>query len=186
MTGITANPDVVAENGGMIKPEALFAGAARRSSLDEPLEHLMACHRRIEERLETLERAAAHLEDRPEEALGAFRSAFAFLDTSGALHTADEEESLFPRLMAALERGERAYLAGLEHDHTEAHRIYTELKLSLDRPAQARHLVERLCALYRAHIASEDEVLQEYARVHLSAEQLAEIGREMKDRRGLD
>ncbi len=186
MTGITANPDVVAENGGMIKPEALFAGAARRSSLDEPLEHLMACHRRIEERLETLERAAAHLEDRTEEALGAFRSAFAFLDTSGALHTADEEESLFPRLMAALERGERAYLAGLEHDHTEAHRIYTELKLSLDRPAQARHLVDRLCALYRAHIASEDDVLQEYARVHLSAEQLAEIGREMKGRRGLD
>ena len=170
----------------MIKPEALFANPARRASIDAPLEHLLACHRRIEERLETLERAAAHLEDQSEAALDAFRSAFAFLDTSGTLHTADEEESLFPRLMAALEPGERSYVAGLEHDHAEAHRIYTELKVSLDRPAQARHLVERLCALYRAHIESEDSVLQEYARVHLTAGQLAEIAREMKDRRGLD
>ncbi len=170
----------------MIKPDALFAQAGRRAAMDAPLEHLMACHRRIEERLETLERAAAHLEDRADEALSAFRSAFAFLDTSGALHTADEEESLFPRLLPLLEPGERSYVAGLEHDHTEAHRIYTELKGSLDRPVRARHLVERLCALYRAHIASEDSVLQEYARVHLDAAQLAEIAREMKDRRGLD
>jgi hemerythrin-like domain-containing protein len=170
----------------MIKPEALFAKPGRRASMDAPLDHLLACHRRIEERLETLERAAAHLEDQREEALGAFHSAFAFLDSSGALHTADEEESLFPRLMAALEPGERSYLAGLEHDHTEAHRIYAELKASLDRPSQARHLVERLCALYRAHIASEDTVLQEYALTHLTAEQLAEIAREMKGRRGLD
>ena len=154
--------------------------------MDAPLEHLMACHRRIEDRLETLERAAAHLEDRTEEALGAFRSAFAFLDSSGALHTADEEESLFPRLLPALEPGERSYVAGLEHEHTEAHLIYTELKASLERPAQARHLVERLCALYRAHIASEDSVLQEYAKVHLTEAQLGEIAREMKDRRGLD
>lgn len=170
----------------MIKPEALFSHPARRASIDAPLEHLLACHRRIEERLETLERAAAHLEDRADEARAAFRSAFAFLDTSGALHTADEEESLFPRLLASLEPGERSYVAGLEHDHTEAHCLYTELKASLDRPAQARHLVERLCALYRAHIASEDSVLQEYARIHLTAGQLAEIAREMKDRRGLD
>lgn len=170
----------------MIKPEALFANPARRASIDAPLDHLMACHRRIEDRLETLERAAAHLEDRTEEARAAFRSAFAFLDSSGALHTADEEESLFPRLMPTLEPGERSYVAGLEHEHTEAHGIYTELKGSLERPAQARHLVERLCTLYRAHIASEDTILQEYARVHLTAGQLAEIAREMKDRRGLD
>lgn len=170
----------------MIKPEELFAGAQRRASMDAPLEHLMACHRRIEERLRTLERAAEKLEESTEEALGAFRSAFAFLDSSGALHTADEEESLFPRLMRALEPGERSYLAGLEHDHSEAHRIYTELKASLGQPARARCLVERLCALYRAHIESEDSILQDYARVHLDEKQLSEIAREMKNRRGLD
>lgn len=174
----------------MIKPEALFAPAAERSSLDRPLEHLMACHRRIEERLAGMERAAEHLEERREEALAAFARAFAFLDTSGALHTADEEESLFPRLTPLLERGERTYLAGLEHDHTEAHRMYAELKGLISSPEEAgewaarvRGLVERLAAHYRRHIASEDETLQEYAGRLLSAPALAEIAAEMRARR---
>ncbi len=46
-------------------------------------------------------------------------------------------------------------------------------------------LVERLTALYRRHIASEDEALQGYAREHLDAALLAEIAAEMKQRRGL-
>jgi len=54
------------------------------------------CHRRIEERLATLERAAEHLNDRTGAALVAFRSVFEFMDSAGVLHTADEEESLFP------------------------------------------------------------------------------------------
>jgi len=73
------------------------AGTAGESTtLDAPLEHLMACHRRIEERLATLERAGAALESRRDEALGAIRAAFAFMDSNGAIHTRDEEESLFP------------------------------------------------------------------------------------------
>ncbi len=150
----------------------------------------MACHRRIEERLDTMERAAAHLEDLREEALQAFSSAFQFMDTSGVLHTADEEESLFPRLRPLLEQGERTYLAGLEHDHTEAHRMYTSLKSLIASPeqteewrAQVRGVVERLTALYRRHIASEDDALQTYAEQHLGPEVLAEIATEMKRRR---
>jgi hemerythrin-like domain-containing protein len=174
----------------MIKPEALFKPVLERSSLDRPLDHLMACHRRIEERLEVMERAAAHLGDLRAEALAAFASAFQFLDTSGVLHTADEEESLFPRLRPLLERGERTYLAGLEHDHTEAHRMYTELKGLIAAPAEeqgwiqnVRGLVERLSAHYRRHIASEDETLQNYASGLLGAEALTEIAAEMRARR---
>ena len=59
----------------MIKPEALFKPVLERSSLDRPLDHLMACHRRIEERLEVMERAAAHLGDLRAEALAAFAPA---------------------------------------------------------------------------------------------------------------
>ena len=174
----------------MIKPSALFTPASERATLDQPLAHLRACHRRIEDRLTTLERAAAHLQDRRDEALAAFHSAFAFLDTSGALHTADEEESLFPRLYPLLEMGERSYLAGLEHDHTEAHRMYTRLKALIAAPdagdawlAQTRGLVENLTAHYRRHIASEDESLQAYAAERLGGAALAEIAQEMRARR---
>lgn len=137
-----------------------------------------------------LERAAEALEGAREAALGAFAAAFAFLDTSGVLHTADEEESLFPRLLPRMEMGERTYLAGLEHDHTEAHRMYSELKGLVAEPletgewaARVRGLVERLAAHYRRHIASEDEVLQGYGRELLDAAALAEIAAEMRARR---
>lgn len=169
----------------MIRVDSLFAP---KNTLDQPLAHLMACHRRIEERLNTLQQAAAHLEDRPEESRVAFENAFHFLDTSGVLHTSDEEESLFPRLRPLLEPGERTYLASLEHDHTEAHRLYTELKQKLragSEATQVRNVVHRLVELYRAHIASEDEVLQAYALQLLRPAHLAEIAAEMKQRRGL-
>jgi hemerythrin-like domain-containing protein len=177
----------LAHNVGMIRPEELFAPKREASSLDAPLTHLMACHRRIEQRLETMELAAKHLEDRRAEAREAFESAFRFMDSSGVLHTADEEESLFPRLRPKLEPGERTYLAGLEHDHTEAYRLYMELKslVAADAPAErVKNLVERFAALYRGHIASEDDVLQRYAEQHLDAALLAEIAAEMKQRRG--
>ena len=168
----------------MIRAETLFA--AKEDTLSNPVEHLMACHRRIEERLETLERVAALGSANPQQAKEALAGALRFMDTSGVLHTADEEESFFPRLMAKLERGERSFIAGLEHDHTEAHRLYTELRqLSVDPVFDARFagVVERLVALYRAHIAKEDEILTSMARERLSAEELAAVSAEMKARR---
>lgn len=174
----------------MIPTRSLFNGAPGSATPDAPLEHLRACHRRIEQHLETLERAAAALDTRRGEALAAFESAFHFLNTSGALHTADEEESLFPRLMPLLEIGERSYLAGLEHGHTEAHRMYSALKELVRAPqhdpawtARVRDLAARLAAHYRLHIASEDESLQDYAARLLTQQQLAAIGAEMKARR---
>lgn len=173
------------DNGVMIRTEALFA-AKQGVSMDAPLEHLKACHRRIEERLSVMERAAWAMVEQREAAVEAFESAFGFMDTSGALHTADEEESLFPRLMGRLEQGEKSYVAGLEHDHTEAHRLYEELKGAVrggGEVKQVRGLVARLVGLYRRHIESEDEVLQAMAAERLGAAELAEIGAEMRARR---
>ena len=190
MTSITDFACRGEHNRIVISLQTLFSPQSKPSTLSDPLAHLLACHRRIEERLATLERAAEHLNDRTGAALVAFRSVFEFMDSAGVLHTADEEESLFPRLMPALERGERTYLAGLEHDHTAAHLIYTELKAKLElvqtcpsARAGVQGLVERLTELYRRHIASEDEVLQAYARRSLSSAQLDEIAAEMRLRR---
>ena len=47
----------------MITPQQLIQGPqeGEQATLDRPLEHLVACHRRIEERLRTLERVGDHL-----------------------------------------------------------------------------------------------------------------------------
>lgn len=173
----------------MIPAGQLFAAAAAPSP-DNVEDFLKACHRRIEQRLDALERAAAAIDTSREEALAAFESAFRFLDSSGALHTEDEEDSVFPRLRARMEPGERIYLAELEHDHAEAGVIHRRLRELVERAAQGdadvaaiRGAVEGLTALYRRHIASEDSALAEYARRLLTPEDRGAIAAEMRARR---
>jgi hemerythrin-like domain-containing protein len=163
-------------------------------TLDTPVDHLDACHRRIEERLNTLERVGPHLCDRPAEAREALQAVFWFFDSSGVNHTADEEESFFPRLAGKMTPADREWLAALEADHLKAEALYDELKALVaalpesPRPAdQAAYidLAARLCALYRDHIRREDERFSDLSRQHLSEADLHRISVEMKQRRGL-
>jgi hemerythrin-like domain-containing protein len=155
----------------------------------DPFGLLLACHRRIEQRLETLARAAAALDDSTAEAVQAIANALHFLSTAGALHTADEEESLFPRLLPRIEPGERTLLATLEHHHTEARVMQAELAdLLLATPSPEWHrrirgLVDRLVNHYRVHIHCEDTVVMPMARNALAPGELAEIAREISGRR---
>lgn len=152
----------------------------------------MACHRRIEERLATLERAGEALVERREEALKAIRSAFAFMESNGAIHTRDEEESVFPRLQGRMSVEESAMVEELEAEHAEADRRYARLKLVVERleageeaSTEYRQAARALCGLYRRHIEVEDARLMEVARRELSSEHLGAIAEEMKRRRGL-
>lgn len=161
-------------------------------ALDAPLEHLMACHRRIEARLATLQRAGEALREGREEALAAVHSAFAFMETSGAMHTRDEEESVFPRLRERLTAEETAMVEELEADHAEADRRYARLVSVVERyeageevSGEYRKAAGALCGLVRRHIEVEDARLLDVARRELSGEQLAMIAAEMKQRRGL-
>ena len=163
---------------------------APSATLDAPVEHLMACHRRIEQRLETLIAAGSHLEDDRARALEAIGGSIRFLDSNGAMHTADEESSLFPRLRPKLSPDEVAYVDSLEQDHQRAEAIYAELKelvaladSGIDWVERYRDCAERLRSLYREHIRSEDEILTRLARRSLSDEDLAAISIEMRERR---
>jgi hemerythrin-like domain-containing protein len=159
---------------------------------DEPLEHLVACHDRILSRVATLERVASSFETQPEAAVAALESAVRFLDTSGRLHTDDEEESVFPRLRERASAEEREYLDSLEAQHDEKERVFAELKtlahelreaITPERTAKYRLLAGRLCELYRAHIASENDVLMDLGRRKLGEDELAAILTEMRSRR---
>lgn len=163
-------------------------------TVDRPIEHLAACHRRIEDRLTTLERAGEWLvspaetgkdEIRKAEAIQAIASAVRFLDSSGAMHTVDEETSLFPRLLPRLDPDERNYVESLERQHREVDQAYAELKaaISAGKPDRYRLAVACVARLYRDHIASEDRVLMAIANRHLSSADLEAIAAEMRARR---
>ena len=72
---------------------------AQTHNFSDPTGLLSDCHRRIEMFLGTLERVASVI-DRPltEETRPALESALRYFREAAPKHTADEEESLFPRL----------------------------------------------------------------------------------------
>ena len=166
---------------------------ATPATIDTPIEHLMACHRRIEQRLDTLVEAAAHLAGSPADAAAAIERSFRFFETSGAMHTADEEESLFPRLRPLLSASETAFVDSLECEHREAELVYQEVKkgaaAAVAEPAPPaiaayKALAARLRDIYRRHIESEDKILTALAKRSLSPSQIEQIADEMKARRG--
>lgn len=167
---------------------------AASATIDSPIDHLMACHRRIEQRLDTLLRAGDHLESDRSQALAAIEKSLQFLDSSGALHTEDEENSLFPRLRLKLVAGDVGYLDSLEQQHEHAESIIIRLKNivveaarldSVPKPliGEYRACADDLRSLYREHIRSEDEILTAMAKQSLSASEIVEISREMRNRR---
>ncbi len=170
------------------------------SDFRDPIGMLSDCHRRIERFLAGLIMIA-------EEALGGpipqqtraqFETGLRYFREAAPNHTADEEESLFPRLVESTTRTEPV-LALLEHlksDHVEVgnwHLLVDRLGSkwlaqgglsSADEDLLLANL-RKLRSVYEEHIAVEDRKLFPLAALVLSTEELKLIGEEMAARRGL-
>ena len=175
-------------------------GAKPESDFSEPLGMLTDCHRRIKFFLSDLVRLAEDAgEPLDAERRRALERALRYFQESGPRHTADEEESLFPRLRAkhdprlndALER-----IKELESDHDRADIGHAEVDaignswlaagtLGSDDAARLRSVLRDLSELYEHHIGVEDTQLFPVAASLLSGEDQLEVGREMAERRGL-
>lgn len=160
----------------------------------DPFARLENTHRRIEERLETLERAASELDSVERmRALGDVYDAVRFFARGAARHHEDEELSLFPRLARVSELA--PLLATLEAEHRTHDAVYAELAALVDSfpsdvgpeladEARLTALAHRLSEVYRAHIEREERELFPAARRALDAGACAEIAEEMEARRG--
>jgi len=173
-------------------------------SIRDPLQHLVACHERIEERLQTLERVSGRLrsdsEEKRQEAREALDKALEFLETMGTLHTQDEEQSVFPRLLAN-GRDEGPMLmeltSMLEGQHREKEAVFKKLldHVAAFPPAPAppseqqaslfEGFVAQLAGLYRPHIMIENQRLIPLSTEYLHEPDLEQIREEMRNRRGL-
>ncbi len=171
---------------------------ARESDFSNPLGLLSDCHRRIERFLDILIRvcnsaAGATLPPGERDAL---ERALTYFRDAAPKHTADEEDSLFPRLRDS-GGGQSALqcLVELEEDHQNAARDHqrvdslgsrwlTSGALAVEQLRDLQDALDRLSNIYRRHIAIEDSELFPLAARALTADQLAEVGREMAERRG--
>jgi hemerythrin-like domain-containing protein len=173
---------------------------AKAHSFSDPTKLLSDCHRRVEMFLQSLE-AVAENSHGPltEEAARSLERALQYFREAAPKHTADEEESLFPRLrkisdpqlQSAMDKVE-----ALEHDHRWAEPLHSLVdglgqkylqngKLSDEEARRFRGSMRMLSAMYRRHIEIEDKYLFPIAEQVLSPELKAEIAAEMANRRGV-
>jgi hemerythrin-like domain-containing protein len=171
-------------------------GAKRESNFTDPIGMLGDCHRRIEMFLGVLVRVAetARGGGLTEEQRGAFDNALRYFREAAPRHTADEEESLFPRLQLPADL--MARIESLEEDHETADRLHAEVdrfgqawlasgELPETDAARLVTILGQLRELYRRHIAAEDNEVFPAAAKILSGEDRQAIGREMASRRGV-
>lgn len=176
-------------------------GVQKDHGFDDPLGLLFDCHRRIELFLNMLLKVATDLRGGKLDTQhrDALEAALRYFSTAMPRHTADEEESLFPRLrqMNSPQAGEALKrIEVLKADHIAADRDHQRVDLlgrkwvaegQLSQPAldELMTLLNRLQEMYSRHIQVEDTSLFPAARQLLSEDQVREIGREMAERRGL-
>jgi hemerythrin-like domain-containing protein len=171
---------------------------AKAHHFTDPTGLLSDCHRRIEMFLGSLQ-ALAEIIDQPptEDVRRALESALRYFSQAAPKHTADEEESLFPRLrqmrnpevVAVFSRVEK-----LEEEHRIAERLHEAVErigtqylfyenLADGEIADFRHSVARLAAIYKQHISIEDDLIFPMASRILSASEKQEVASEMAGRR---
>jgi hemerythrin-like domain-containing protein len=176
-------------------------GAKRESNFEDPIGLLTDCHRRIEHFLSVLglvaEQARGGMLD--EEQRRALDTALRYFREAAPKHTADEEETLFPR-MRKMENDEvRAVLSKvdlLHEEHERADRAHAEMdrlgtawlqhgSLPADDAMRLCELMQEMQELYRAHIALEEVEVFPAAARNLDLAERSAAGREMAARRGV-
>jgi hemerythrin-like domain-containing protein len=171
---------------------------AKAHNFTDPTGLLSDCHRRVEMFLGTLE-AVATVIDRlaTEDARRALESALRYFAEAAPKHTADEEESLFPRLRRIHHPEiESAFsrLELLEEEHRWAAPLHAEVdrlgrqylstgNLSSPEVGEFRRSVASLAAMYKQHINVEDDLVFPLAARMLSDADKAAIAAEMAGRR---
>lgn len=171
--------------------QILAPGSTPEAGFDRPLALLAACHQRIERHCATLERLAEHLQTHGVDASArsAAASLLRYFDQSAQLHHADEEQDLFP-LLIAHQPGLAVTLADLRDEHEEQDALWAGLGHLLRHLDALRHpdalavQARRFARLNQEHLALENaEILPAAGRL-LDTDELARLGAAMARRRG--
>lgn len=157
---------------------------------DDPLGLLEACHRRIERQLASLARLRRHLPEHhaDADARAAARAILRYFDGAAPHHHADEEDSLFPRLIAATPEIAMVTNA-LQRDHRRLDAQWRKLRplLTAIATGNGAHLpgkgVAAFCDAYTTHLQREEADLLPVAAELLDGASLRAIGEEMAQRR---
>jgi hemerythrin-like domain-containing protein len=171
------------------------------ANFSDPIQMMEDCHRRIEHFLAVFQKVAVQFGDGKltDEGRRALAASLDYFTSAAPRHTADEEQSLFPRVRRSEHSFARLAMSALdrlEDDHRRCevcHALVDELVRgwleigSLDAVQRQRlqSLLDELMSIYTAHIEVEEQQIFPIASTILKSEQIREIGDEMRRRRSL-
>jgi hemerythrin-like domain-containing protein len=177
-------------------------GKKIESDYSNPLGLLSDCHRRIEKFLDVLTKVTSQTRgaELNEDQRHALEVALRYFREAAPKHTRDEEESLFPRMLASADERARSAISLLDElhaDHELADAGHAEVEalgsrwlsegvLSIESTDRLSELLDQLHSTYQNHIAVEDHEVFPLAGQILSAAELAAVGREMATRRSIN
>jgi hemerythrin-like domain-containing protein len=177
-------------------------GKKTESDFSNPLGLLSDCHRRIEQFLDVLIKVTSQARDAGlnEDQRHGLEVALRYFREAAPKHTRDEEESLFPRMLASADERARAaisLLGELHADHELADAAHAEVEalgsrwlsegvLPIESTERLSELLDQLRSTYQRHIAVEDDEVFPLAGETLTDVELAAVGREMAARRSID
>lgn len=108
---------------------AVQIGAKPDSGFEDPIGMLKDCHRRTEHFLDILCVVAERARDcsLTEEERSAVKASLQYFHVGGEQHTRDEEESLFPRLLAVAPDGTAPVIDRLTRDRGDADDLHASI-----------------------------------------------------------
>ena len=169
------------------------------AAFDDPLEMLLACHRRIEKQLQTLERLRVHLHAHgvDADASMAAQALLRYFTRAAVDHHADEERDLFPLLERRItDEGDRerflALRESLERDHRQVEAQWARLRKPLEGIAEgftrtlAESEVRGFAEAYAKHIRMEEGAFHEFFDRWIGADDRTALGHAMSARRAVE
>ena len=177
----------------MPRNHALPGFSSPAAGFDDPLAMLQACHDRVRRSLNLLDRVCERVvEGRIDDAVHkAAGDVLRYFDQAAPQHHEDEEQHIFPRVLAATrDPTVRAAVVKLQEDHLamEAHwaRLRTPLAVGHARNFGAEQIgmARDFVALYDGHGETEESLVFPFAATLIDDETRRAIGEEMAGRRG--
>ncbi len=168
---------------------------AQPAAAEDAVDLLLECHGRIRYFTELALQLATVENARPSEIANAADRVVRYFSIALPLHSADEDESLAPRLRAVgLDDQLLEAVEAMTAQHHEIHRVTDEVvsfaRLLIDRPellpdvsSQLAAAVRRLDALFGVHLSAEESLIFPFARRRLSADDQQAIVSELRARR---
>ncbi len=169
--------------------------AAAASRTDDLVDLLLECHGRIRYFTSLALQVAAGEGARPSEISNAAERLIRYFTVALPLHSADEDESLAPRLAvigmpAALAGAVQSMTAQHVEIHREIDRLVSLAQVLVDRPelhadvsGPLEQTARRLEELFAAHLSAEEDLIFPFVRANLPSAQREAIITELRARR---